>query len=75
MSNQPAPINDVDVAGALPSPPSPCINVCLINSATGLCEGCHRDIDEIIQWSSASDAEKRQLLQQLLQRRNGSVAV
>jgi len=39
--------------------PSPCINVCRMNPQTGLCEGCYRTIDEIAQWSSASNEVKR----------------
>jgi predicted Fe-S protein YdhL (DUF1289 family) len=39
--------------------PSPCINVCRMNPATGLCDGCLRTIDEIANWSSFSDAAKR----------------
>jgi uncharacterized protein len=38
--------------------PSPCINVCRMNPQTGLCEGCFRTIDEIAQWSSATDETK-----------------
>ena len=39
--------------------PSPCINVCRMNPATGLCEGCLRTINEIASWSSFDDAAKR----------------
>ncbi|TFW05339.1 DUF1289 domain-containing protein [Oxalobacteraceae bacterium OM1] len=39
--------------------PSPCINVCRMNAATGLCEGCLRTIDEIVRWGGAADEEKR----------------
>ncbi|MBN3755821.1 DUF1289 domain-containing protein [Paraburkholderia sp. Tr-20389] len=39
--------------------PSPCINVCRMDKATGLCEGCLRTIDEIAKWSSFDDAAKR----------------
>ncbi len=41
---------------------SPCINVCKMNSATGLCEGCRRTIDEIASWSAYCAAEKRAVL-------------
>lgn len=47
------PANDNDKA------PSPCINVCKMNPQTGLCEGCLRTIDEIAQWSTATEAYKR----------------
>ncbi|HVE09817.1 MAG TPA: DUF1289 domain-containing protein [Paraburkholderia sp.] len=39
--------------------PSPCINVCRMNPATGWCDGCLRTIDEIANWSLLADAEKR----------------
>ena len=39
--------------------PSPCISVCVMNAQTGLCEGCFRTIEEIIEWSDATDAVKR----------------
>ena len=39
--------------------PSPCINVCKMSPATGLCEGCLRTIDEIVAWGRADDDYKR----------------
>lgn len=53
----------------LMSIPSPCINVCRMNQATGLCEGCYRSIPEITEWSRASDARKRVILAQVAVRR------
>ena len=49
---------------------SPCINVCKMNPATGLCEGCRRSIDEIASWSSYSTARKHAVLAQLPARKN-----
>ena len=48
--------------------PSPCISVCRMDAATGLCEGCFRSLDEIARWSSASEDEKRAIWDRLLQR-------
>lgn len=39
--------------------PSPCINLCQMAPDTGLCIGCMRTIDEIVNWGSASDDDKR----------------
>lgn len=39
--------------------PSPCINVCTMNEATGWCDGCLRTIEEIADWSSFDDDMKR----------------
>ena len=46
-------------AGRDPPVPSPCINVCRMSPATGLCESCLRTIDEIAAWSTMSDDAKR----------------
>jgi uncharacterized protein len=39
--------------------PSPCINICKMDPASGLCEGCFRTIDEIRMWSTATNDTKR----------------
>lgn len=43
-------------------PLSPCIKVCRMDPVTGLCEGCYRTIDEIADWSSFGELEKRAVL-------------
>jgi predicted Fe-S protein YdhL (DUF1289 family) len=48
-----------DTAQSIAPVPSPCINVCRMDPANGLCEGCLRTIDEIANWSSFDDAAKR----------------
>ena len=53
----------------MPPVPSPCINVCRMNSANGLCTGCLRTIDEIVAWSSLPDDAKRNVWQLIAQRR------
>jgi uncharacterized protein len=50
------------------SVPSPCISVCRMDAATGLCEGCFRTLDEIAAWGMAGDNEKRALWQELVKR-------
>ena len=49
--------------------PSPCINVCRMNEASGYCEGCYRSIPEITEWSRASDARKQAILGEVAARR------
>ena len=49
--------------------PSPCINVCRMDAASGLCEGCLRTIDEIVAWGAMADDDKRAVWQQFEQRR------
>jgi predicted Fe-S protein YdhL (DUF1289 family) len=48
-----------DTVQSIAPVPSPCINVCRMDPANGLCEGCLRTIDEIANWSSFDDAAKR----------------
>jgi predicted Fe-S protein YdhL (DUF1289 family) len=48
--------------------PSPCISVCRMDAASGLCEGCFRTLDEICQWSGASPQGKRQVWNLIEQR-------
>lgn len=38
--------------------PSPCVNVCRMDAASGWCEGCLRTLDEIAAWSQLDDAHK-----------------
>lgn len=51
-----------------PDAPSPCISVCRMNAASGLCEGCFRTRDEIAQWSGADDTAKRHIWTSIGQR-------
>jgi len=51
------------------SVPSPCIDVCTLDPDTGLCQGCSRTIEEIAAWARLSDADKRQVLARIAQRR------
>jgi predicted Fe-S protein YdhL (DUF1289 family) len=41
---------------------SPCIKLCVIDHATGLCAGCRRTLDEIAQWSRLSEDERRAII-------------
>jgi uncharacterized protein len=44
---------------------SPCIDVCEIDRATGLCLGCRRTIDEIAGWTAMTSAERRRIMAEL----------
>ncbi len=37
---------------------SPCVNVCVMDEASGLCHGCYRTLDEVARWSVMGEAEK-----------------
>jgi predicted Fe-S protein YdhL (DUF1289 family) len=52
---------------------SPCISVCRIGEASGLCLGCFRTRDEIARWSTAGDAEKRSVWR-MIERRMAALA-
>ena len=39
--------------------PSPCVSVCQMDEATGLCQGCLRTLDEIGRWGNADNAFER----------------
>ena len=56
----------------LPTIPSPCIAVCQLDPQSGLCRGCLRTTDEIGLWSTASDAERLEILARLKQRRRAA---
>jgi hypothetical protein len=49
----------VTASGAVPSP---CVSVCAMDEASGLCTGCHRTLDEIAAWSVLDDDGKRAVL-------------
>jgi predicted Fe-S protein YdhL (DUF1289 family) len=47
---------------------SPCIQVCAIDAAIGLCTGCGRTLDEIARWSSLTDQERARIMRVLQER-------
>ncbi len=48
--------------------PSPCVGVCRMDAASGLCEGCLRTLGEIGAWSRLADDGKRAVWEQLERR-------
>lgn len=47
---------------------SPCIDICQLDPADGLCIGCHRSIEEIMSWTRYTSLE-RQTIMALLPKR------
>jgi len=47
---------------------TPCIKVCVIDAATGLCTGCGRTLDEIARWGGMSESERLSIMESLPQR-------
>ena len=50
-----------------PSVASPCIGICQLNSDS-VCLGCGRLISEIVEWTRASEARRRQIVELSTQR-------
>ncbi|MEQ1611424.1 MAG: DUF1289 domain-containing protein [Hyphomicrobiaceae bacterium] len=48
---------------------SPCIKICSIDAATGLCVGCARTIAEIAGWARLNSDERRRIMLSLDERR------
>lgn len=48
---------------------SPCINVCRMDPASGLCRGCFRTLDEIAAWSAMAPAARTATLAAVAERR------
>jgi len=57
-----------------PGVASPCISVCVMDRATGLCSGCLRTLDEIASWSALDDDARRAIVARLPARRAASSA-
>lgn len=60
---------------------SPCVRVCVVHPAEGLCVGCYRSIDEIAAWSLMSPGDRSRIMAELptraprlSQRRGGRAA-
>ena len=49
---------------------SPCVEKCEMNHHTNLCEGCLRNIDEIVNWSNFTDNQKTHILKLIKKRKN-----
>lgn len=48
--------------------PSPCISVCRMDAASGLCEGCMRTLDEIAAWGMMDNVSRRAVWKLIEQR-------
>jgi predicted Fe-S protein YdhL (DUF1289 family) len=48
---------------------TPCIDICTIDEADGLCKGCFRTIDEIAHWASMTAEQRRDIMAVLPKRK------
>jgi predicted Fe-S protein YdhL (DUF1289 family) len=49
----------------LPQMETPCVKICAIDNASGMCTGCGRTRREIASWSSITSAERRRIMSEL----------
>ncbi len=47
---------------------TPCVKVCFVDPAEGICVGCFRTMDELGRWTKYSDAERDAILAALPER-------
>lgn len=47
---------------------TPCVKVCVVDGASGLCLGCWRTLSEIGRWSAMTDAERATVMAALPER-------
>lgn len=47
---------------------TPCIGVCKLDPHTNLCVGCKRTLEEIAKWQQYTDAQKQEIIKNLLGR-------
>jgi len=55
-------------AGYAQSVPTPCMSVCQMDDALGLCQGCLRTLDEIAQWGGLDPVGQRTIWARIGQR-------
>ncbi|MDB5454315.1 MAG: hypothetical protein JWO33_2893 [Caulobacteraceae bacterium] len=49
---------------------TPCVQVCIVDGASGLCLGCYRTLQEIAGWSRLTDEERAGVMAELPTRRD-----
>ena len=58
-----------------PQPPrpiaTPCVKVCIVDGASGLCLGCFRTLSEIGGWSGLTDEQRAAIIADLPRRVEG----
>jgi uncharacterized protein len=59
---------------AMPPVSTPCIDVCRLDHATGLCEGCGRSLDEIARWGSLTEEARKDIMAGLPARLSAAAA-
>lgn len=55
---------------APPAIATPCVQVCIVDGASGLCLGCHRTLAEIAGWRALTEAQRAAVTAELPGRRD-----
>lgn len=50
------------MAARSPVVQSPCVAICKVDMAARICTGCHRTLEEIGEWPTATDDRKLEIL-------------
>ena len=53
-----------------PAIASPCVKICALDGASGLCVGCFRTLGEIAAWGGLDPAERARIMAELPARRD-----
>ena len=53
------------IAGVREPIETPCVRVCEIDAASGLCKGCQRSLWEIAHWGAMPVADRRRIMDEL----------
>lgn len=64
-------MNPIPPPSAPPRPvATPCVKVCVVDGASGLCLGCYRTLAEIGGWSGLTDDERARIMGELEARKD-----
>lgn len=69
MTDQPS-APETQLGGPPKAIATPCVQVCMVDGASGLCLGCFRTLPEIAGWSRFSPEERAALMVELPTRRS-----
>ena len=63
----------ISISGKRDDTASPCVGICSTVLGDDICRGCGRTFDEVLNWHSFSDEEKRAINKRLAQQQSKSM--
>jgi predicted Fe-S protein YdhL (DUF1289 family) len=69
MSSTVSPAPQPPLQGPPKAIATPCVKVCIVDGASGLCLGCYRSLPEIGGWSALTDDQRAAVMADLPSRR------